>query len=455
MISFVWEAGLPLPAGTGGSENYTVGHVRELNRRGLAAQVVTIGLGTDDGRDDFTGVPFLALATVDEVSALEGTVVFVTDFPVVATRRPAYQLLHIPPPLLPRHFRRVRAQTQDRALIATSRFAAGLWSGFLDVDVETIQVVYPFAEPCFADQPRPRSRQGATRVLYAGRLSPEKGIYTILSMMHSDLVAGDVALTFTATMSGADKPQGDIIQRLLEVHPGIELVPACKTPVAMAALMAEHDIVLMPSNSQYWHETFGIVSIEAQHAGCRVVASDDGGLPETDCGAITLVPPDDAHALAQGLRRAIELGPPSAADRGRAATMFTLAESVDQLLRVFDRPAPVTPASIVRELEALVALPAARPLQPSHAGQSGNEVRRPPRPEQSPPDRDVDAFPADAAEDAAVSTTSSQATLCHCGHSDDQHDAVATRYCQVSLAVPRPCACAVGPKGAPRSYDRR
>ena len=86
--------------------------------------------------------------------------------------------------------------------------------------------------------------------------------------------------------AGDDKPQGRIISRLLRAHPGIRLVPAQKTPARMAALMAEHDIVVMPSNSQYWHETFGIVSIEAQHAGCRVVASDDGGLPETDCGAV-------------------------------------------------------------------------------------------------------------------------------------------------------------------------
>ena len=36
----------------------------------------------------------------------------------------------------------------------------------------------------------------------------------------------------------------------------------------MAALMARHDIAVMPSNSQYWHETFGIVSIEAQQVTC-------------------------------------------------------------------------------------------------------------------------------------------------------------------------------------------
>lgn len=364
MISFVWEPGLPLPAGTGGSENYTIGHVRELNRRDVAAQVVTIGCGTADGRDDFPGVPFRALATVEEVAALDGTIVFVTDFPVVSMDRIAYQFLHIPPPLRDHDRDRVVAQTRDRGLIATSHFGAGLWAAFLDVDVETIRVVYPFAEPCFGTQVREAGVPGATRVLYAGRLTPEKGIYTLLAMLHSDLIAPDAELTFTATTAGDDKPQGSIISGLLQTHPGIRLVPACKTPAAMAALMAEHDVVVMPSNSQYWHETFGIVSIEAQHAGCRVVASDDGGLPETDCGALTLVPPDNAEALAQGLRLAIALGPPTPAECVRAGARFTLRQSVDELLAVFDRPTPVTPARVVRELEALALLPlvvAARP----------------------------------------------------------------------------------------------
>lgn len=132
---------------------------------------------------------------------------------------------------------------------------------------------------------------------------------------------------------------------------------ARKTPAAMAALMAEHDIVVMPSNGQYWHETFGIVSIEAQHAGCRVVASNDGGLPETDCGAVTLVAPDNAEALALGIREAITRGPLSATDRRVAATRFTVEQSVDELMAVLERPDSVTPDEVVRELEAVALLP--------------------------------------------------------------------------------------------------
>lgn len=320
MISFVWSPHESLPAGTGGSENYTIGQVRELNRRGVPAQVVTVGLGEHDGRDEFDGIPFLALPSTADIA------------------------------LLP-------AATRDRTLIATSRFAARLWADFLDVDPPTIEVVHPFAEPVFARVPRPLPVPGQVRVLYAGRLTPEKGIYTLLAALHSDLVVGDERLSFTVTLAGADRPQGRIIRRLLDAHPGVSVVAARRTPAAMAALMVDFDVVVMPSNGQYWHETFGIVSIEAQHAGCRVVASDDGGLPETDCGGLVLVAPDDAEALAAGIVRAVRAGPLAPPQRSAAAREFTVAQSVDSLLAVLSRPRPVTPSEIVRQLEELVRLP--------------------------------------------------------------------------------------------------
>jgi glycosyltransferase involved in cell wall biosynthesis len=359
LISFVWSPGNPLPAGTGGSENYTVGQVRELTRRGIPAQVVTVAVGRDDGRAGFPGVPFLSLSTLAEIGDLDGTVVFVNEPHQVPTRKPAFLILHNPPPIRERERAFVVEGTRVLALIATSRYAAALWAGYLDVDVATIDVVYPFAEPCFATQPRPGRPPGRTRVLFAGRLSPEKGVYTLLAALHIDLIEQDADLTFTATTAGADKPQGRIIERLLGEHPAISVVGARRTPTAMAALMAGHDIVVMPSNSQYWHETFGIVSIEAQHSGCWVIASNDGGLPETDCGGVLLVDPDNAEALAWGIRAAIASGPFLLTGRRRAGTMFTVAQSVDALLAVFTRPRAIPPATIVRRLEELVLAPSA------------------------------------------------------------------------------------------------
>jgi glycosyltransferase involved in cell wall biosynthesis len=359
LISFIWSPGNPLPAGTGGSENYTIGQVRELTRRGIPAQVVTVGLGVDDGRDDFTDTPFLSLSTLTEVGALEGTVVFVNEPHTVPTRQPAFLILHNPPPIREHHRAFAVDGTRDRALIATSRYAAALWARYLDVDVATIHVVYPFAEPCFAIQSRPDNQTGTTRVLFAGRLSPEKGIYTLLETLHIDIIEQDVALTFTATTAGADKPQGKIIERLLREHPGITVVTTRRAPASMAALMVEHDIVVMPSNSQYWHETFGIVSIEAQHSGCRVIASDDGGLPETDCGGVVLVAPDNAEALAWGIRAAVDSGPVPLTARQDAGTRFTVKQSVDTLLTVFAQQQPIPPATIIRQLEELILAPSA------------------------------------------------------------------------------------------------
>jgi glycosyltransferase involved in cell wall biosynthesis len=359
LISFIWSPGNPLPAGTGGSENYTVGQVRELNRQGVPAQVVTVGLGVEDGRNEFTDVPFRSLATLSEVGRLDGTIVFVNEPHTVPTQHLSYLILHNPPPIRDEKRAFAVEGTRIRALIATSRYAAALWATYLDVDVETINVVYPFAEPCFAEQPRPDKRAGTTRVLFAGRLSPEKGVYTLLEALHIDVIEQDVALTFTATTAGADKPQGKIIERLLAEHPGITVVTSRKTPATMAALMADHDVVVMPSNSQYWHETFGIVSVEAQHSGCRVIASDDGGLPETDCGAVVLVEPDNAEALAWGIRAAVASGPLSTAARQDAAARFTVEQSVTALLNVFAQPDPIPPATIIQQLEQQVLAPSA------------------------------------------------------------------------------------------------
>jgi glycosyltransferase involved in cell wall biosynthesis len=357
VISFVWSPGDVLPAGTGGSENYTTGHVRELNRRGVPAQVVTVGMGETDGRDQFSDIPFISLNQLSDVSQLDSTIVFVNDIGAVSTKHPSFRILHVPPPIRDRHRAGAMESVQDRILIATSRYSAQLWSTYLGVEPSAIHVVYPFAEPAFAIATRRDSPSVPTRILYAGRLSPEKGIYTLLSMLHVDVIADDENLSFTVTTAGSDKPQGRLIEKLVAAHPGIALTGARKTPESMSALMAEHDIVLMPSNGQYWHETFGIVSIEAQHAGCRVVASDDGGLPETDCGALNLVEPDNAEALAWGCRAAIAAGPLHASARRSAASRFTVVQSVDALLDILSRYGHRPPLHLERELEALISLP--------------------------------------------------------------------------------------------------
>lgn len=333
MISFVWPPGTRLPAGTGGSENYTVGQVRELIRRGIPSQVVTVGLGKKDGRNEFIDIPFLSLNRTAQISNLDGIVVFVNEAAEIVTKEPAFVIMHIPPPgkdQLPA----IEATIRGRTLIATSKYASKLWSDYTGRAPSDVHIAYPFAEPCFATQVRLAHPQEKTRVLFAGRLSAQKGIYTLLEMLHMSNIRDNTDLVFSVTTAGSDKPEGKIIKLLVDAHPNLAVIPARKTPAAMAQLMSEQDIVIMPSNSQYWHETFGIVSVEAQHSGLRVVASNDGGLPETNCGGVLLVHPDDPEALAQGIIDAIAMGPLSHDIRKQAANLFTVEQSVDNLLQV-------------------------------------------------------------------------------------------------------------------------
>lgn len=334
MISFVWSSRYPFWAGAGGSENYTAGHVRELIRRGVPTRILTLGHGKQDGRDDFPDISFKSLHSKQQLSLLDDRLVYVTYPLHVRTKRPSFAVLHCPPlslgqpdPLFD------KKGIKGTKLVAASRFSALMWERDLGLDWSKIPVAYPFADGAFAAVRRRRHIGTKTRILYSGRLTPDKGVYTLLTAMH---IMDRMGLKYqiTATTSGSKNEEGRIVHALLQAHPRVKLVPAGRDAGEVASLMARHDIVVMPSTDIFWKELFGMVSVEAQHAGCRVVASNSGGLPETDCGGLMLVQPDDPKALAEGLARAARLGALSEAERKRASTVFTVAESVDQLLDI-------------------------------------------------------------------------------------------------------------------------
>jgi D-inositol-3-phosphate glycosyltransferase len=337
MISFVWSSTYPFWAGTGGSENYTAGHIRELQRRGIPTRILTLGFGTNDGREDFPDIEFKALRSINELSHLNDTLVFVTYPLDVPTRRPSYTILHCQPLTRGRNDPRLSASAmKGKQLIAPSKFAAKLWGRHLRQPLGRIPAVYPFAEPVFSQVKRPKNRDTSkTKILFAGRLTPDKGIFTLLAALHMSGMQ-DVDYELTVTTAGKHTPEGSVIHAMLQAHPLVTVVPARRTPREMAELMAEQDIVLMPSSNIFWKEVFGIVSVEAQHAGCRVVASNAGGLPETDCGGLVLVKPDDPQSLANGIVKAAYHGPLTTAERLFASTKFTVESSADSLLKVIE-----------------------------------------------------------------------------------------------------------------------
>jgi D-inositol-3-phosphate glycosyltransferase len=335
MISFVWSDTLPLYAGRGGTESFTIGHIRELQERGIAARVISLGLGTDDGREYYNDIEFVNLNSPSELSELDDILVYV-NFPFkVPTKHQSFVFFHFPP--LDRRNRTFdyHANLGDSVMITNSRYTRSLMSEYFDINPNTIHVVYPFADPVFASVKRPELHSGKTRVLYAGRLHPEKGIFLLLEAIHHNLLSE--GFTFTATTAGNQTYPGDMIEKLLRCHPLIRVVNAKTKPADMARLYARYDIVVMPSNNKYWHEAFGMVSVEAQHSGCKVVASNADGLPETNCGELVLFEPGNSYDLAKKIVRAARSGPLLPEQRADTVTHFTRAASVDSLLKVINR----------------------------------------------------------------------------------------------------------------------
>lgn len=331
MLHFVWTDPAPLYSGRGGTETYTIGHVQELLSRGIPARIVTYGHGKKDGRQFHPGIPFHDIQSLSELSDMDGTIVFINLPHDIPTKKKPFVIYHLPP--FEGHGTQAQfiQWTRGKKVLVNSYFLRNQLVDFLHIPAEEMTVVHPFSDPTFGQVKRPRRALGTkTRVLFAGRLHPEKGIYIFWeSLHHKPLWEG---FEFSVTTAGNQTAEGQLIESIARAHPLMKVVDAEHEREGMAALFARHDIVVMPSNHQYWHEGFGMVSVEAQHSGCRVVASNDGGLPETDCGLLTLVEPGHSLELAKGIKAAADAGPASLLARKKAVKHFTRATSVDTLL---------------------------------------------------------------------------------------------------------------------------
>jgi D-inositol-3-phosphate glycosyltransferase len=327
VISFVWPSEEAMLAGTGGSETFTAGHVRELMRRGIDVQVVIVGQAIKSSEKDFPDIPFLGLADKHGISNLSGTVVFVNQAYDVETKHKSAIILHCVVPSKVEQAERKR-DVAGKVVIATSIYNAQQWALYLGIPNSTVNVVMPFADPIYGNVHRPNPTR-KLRVLYAGRLHPEKGIYTVLEMMHQyemDILDANVSIV----MAGQHVEEGKVIAQMLRGYKHAKLLNPLKTVASMAELLARTDILLMPS---VFAEPFGMLSVEAQHTGCRVIASSLGGLPETNCGLLTLVEQRNPQALITAIKEATILGLSTKKEREYAASKFTLAESVNSLLK--------------------------------------------------------------------------------------------------------------------------
>ncbi len=148
-----------------------------------------------------------------------------------------------------------------------------------------------------APLPAPRHLAGpGPHLLYAGRLSPEKGIDWLLSLWPAVRAQWPQArLWLLGAMAPAPRWQRRIKAQLRQT--GLRWMG--HVPDIRAWLRAAH-VVIIPSRQEAW----GMTAFEALRLGVPVLATRAGGLPEVcaDAPHAHLVPPNDAAALLSGLK---------------------------------------------------------------------------------------------------------------------------------------------------------
>jgi glycosyltransferase involved in cell wall biosynthesis len=191
-----------------------------------------------------------------------------------------------------------------RLWIAPSRFVADEAAGW-GVPAGALRVLAHGVEPAAAAPPASAVASEPPFVLFAGRLSVEKGV-RLLPALAARLRPTPVRVVGEGPLAGwldhAGVPNLERLGRLDDA--------------ALAALRARAAVVVVPS---LFVEHFGYALAEAMLDARPVVAARIGALPELVEHEVTglLVPPGDAEALADAARRS--LGDPAARGWGEAA----------------------------------------------------------------------------------------------------------------------------------------
>jgi glycosyltransferase involved in cell wall biosynthesis len=175
------------------------------------------------------------------------------------------------------------------------------------------------------------------RLLYAGRLSPDKGVDTVLESI-AVLRRQNPELPVHLSLYGAGAPEYERRLRQAAQAAGITdrvafagLVPRIQMPRVLAA----HDVLLFPSR---WAEPLARIVQEAMACGLVVIGTATGGTPEilVDGHNGYIFPTDDAAALADKITRLAANRESwqrmAQAARQTVESRFSLKRMVDELI---------------------------------------------------------------------------------------------------------------------------
>ncbi len=202
---------------------------------------------------------------------------------------------------------------------------------------------------CADFQPR---YEAGEYVLFVGRLSFEKGLWTLLA------AAAELPdLAFRIVGSGPE--EGALRQAVAERGLANVTLDGRRTPEELREIYRGALCVVMPSE---WPENAPMVIYEAFASGKPVVGTELGGIPELvrDGEDGLVIPAADAAALARALRR-LAAAPRQVAEMGeraraKAERSYDLPQHVDRLLAVYQtarsRPRPRAPRRVRQDTMA-------------------------------------------------------------------------------------------------------
>lgn len=165
-----------------------------------------------------------------------------------------------------------------------------------------VQVIYNGIDTTFwSDGRSVRGASRAKHLVSVGALRDVKG-HDVLIRAFQRVAQQHPGVTLRIVGDGPNRSMYETLIKEAELGDRVCISGWC-SPNEVRAALREASIFVFPSR----YEGFGIALVEAMAAGCPVVASDVGGIPEVVSGtSARLVSPNDPVALAETLERSLD-----------------------------------------------------------------------------------------------------------------------------------------------------
>ena len=165
------------------------------------------------------------------------------------------------------------------------------------VDENRVHLIPPGVDPSLFEGPfeDPFAGIRRPRVLFVGRLAPQKGVSTLVEAAG---LLKDPSARILLVGDGPERPKLERDAERLGVDDRLHFVGFFAHD-RLPAVFAHADLLVLPS----LYEELGTVLLEAMQAALPIVASKTGGIPDVIENGVNgmLVPPGDPEALARAI----------------------------------------------------------------------------------------------------------------------------------------------------------